>query len=161
MSQGEALEFEAVLWKPEGVGTGAFITAPFAVAEVYGVRGQVKIRGTINGFAFRSLLMPMGDGKRCMCVNRAIRDAIGVGVGDSVQVCMERDTEERTVAVPEDFQAELDRCATVKARFERLAYTHRKEFVQAICAAKRPDTRARRIANIIAQLADESRKIQT
>lgn len=49
------------------------IVIPFSVLEVFGTRGRVPVRGTVNGFAFRSSLAPYG-GKHYMAVNRQMRE---------------------------------------------------------------------------------------
>jgi hypothetical protein len=73
---------------------------PFNVKEVFGTRARIPVRGTINGFAYRSSIFPMGKGGcHMMLVNREIRDGTGVAVGDTVDVVMERDTAPRTVTV--------------------------------------------------------------
>ncbi|QRG70354.1 YdeI/OmpD-associated family protein [Brevibacillus choshinensis] len=59
---------------------------------------------------------------------------------------------ERIVVVPEDLQAELDKQEQAKQFFDRLAYTHRKEYVRWITEAKRPETRAGRITKTLERL---------
>lgn len=69
------LKFQVVLDGMEG-STVAALSAPFDIQEVFGTRGRVPARGTINGFPFRSSLMPMGGCHR-MVVNKAMRDGAG------------------------------------------------------------------------------------
>lgn len=76
----------------------AWLNAPFDVVEIFGTRARVPVRGTINGFPFRSSLMPMG-GCHGMAVNKTMRDGAGVGAGDTVKIVMERDEAERVVEV--------------------------------------------------------------
>ncbi len=59
---------------------------------------------------------------------------------------------ERIVVVPEDLQTELDKQEQAKQFFDQLAYTHRKEYVRWITEAKRPETRAGRIAKTLERL---------
>src|SRR5437899_3037768 len=94
--------------KLEGVTSGevAALSAPFDVEKIFGTRARVPVRGTINGFPFRSSLMPMGGCHR-LVVNKAIRDGTGVKAGDTVSVVMERDEEERVVEVPPPLKKEL------------------------------------------------------
>src|ERR1700693_675641 len=87
-------------------GVVASITPPVDVPEVFGTRARVPVRGTINGFPFRSSLMPMG-GCHGMAVNKTMRDGAKVGAGDAVDVVMERDEAERVVAVPPLLKKEL------------------------------------------------------
>lgn len=145
-------EFEAVLQRPEGVGTWTILDIPFSLAEAFGSKGQVRLKGTINGYPFRSSAMPHGDGTHYLVVNRAIRDAIGTGPGDRVLVVMEPDTGERTLTIPEDLQRALAQDETARAAFEALSYSHKKEYVEWIEGAKKEETRQRRIAQALEML---------
>ncbi len=102
-------KFEAVLQRPEGVGTWTYLDIPFNVEEAFGSKGQARVQGKINGHAFRSSARPHGDGKHYIVVNKSIREAIGVSKGDQVQVVLERDTAPRTVEVPADFKQTLSK----------------------------------------------------
>lgn len=78
--------------------------------------------------------------------------AAGVQAGDQVEVTTELDEEPRTVAVPDDLAAALAAQPGAAAAFERLSYTLRKEYVRQVESAKALETRARRIAGIVARL---------
>lgn len=148
---GETQHFQTELFADEdSEGTG--IKIPFNVQEIYNTRARLPVRGTINGFPFRSSIFPY-SGVYYMAVNRAMREGAGARAGDVVAVVMEPDTEPRVITPPPDFAAALAASPAAQAAWERLSYTHRKEHVQAIEAAKQPATRARRIARAIADLA--------
>ena len=128
------------------------IEIPFEVEQVFGTRGRVPVQGTINGFAFRSSLAPYG-GKHYMAVNRQMREGARAEAGDTVRVTLEKDEAVREVAVPADLQKALAREPAARAAWAKLSYTHRKEWVQEIEGAKRPETRERRLAKALAALA--------
>jgi hypothetical protein len=139
--------------KLEAVGSGGvFFTLPRKESTKFGVRGRVPVTGTLNGYAFRSSIFPTGDGAHYMAVNREVREGAGVAAGDRVKVTMEVDTAPRTVAIPADLNKELSRSTTARVRFDKLSYTYRKEYVQWIEAAKRPETRVRRIRKVLDKL---------
>jgi hypothetical protein len=130
----------------------AMMTIPFDVEKVYGTRARVPVRGTINGFAFRSSIFPRGDGRHYMVVNREVRAGAGVKGGDTVTVHLERDDEPRTIEPPADLRRALRADKAARAAWEQLSYTRQKEYALAVEDAKRPETRARRIEKAIAEL---------
>ena len=144
--------FKALLEKDQNSSATA-IAVPFDVQKVFGTRARVAVRGTLNGFAFRSSIFPMGGECHWLVVNKQMREGAGISAGETVSVVMERDDEPRTITPPEDFEKALKRNKAALAMWERLSYTHRKEHARAIEEAKRPETRARRIEKAIADLA--------
>ncbi len=130
----------------------AMMTIPFDVEKVFGTRARVPVRGTINGFAFRSSIFPKGDGRHYMVVNREVRAGSGVKGGDTVTVYMERDDEPRTINPPADLARALKANKAARAAWEKLSYTRQKEYALAVEDAKRPETRARRIEKAITEL---------
>ena len=82
---------------------------------------------------------------------KAIRDQIGKGPGDTVIVVIERDESIRTVEIPAAFKSLLKKEGLL-AGFEKLSYTHRKEYCRWITEAKKEETRQNRIAKAIAML---------
>jgi hypothetical protein len=128
--------------------SAAWLNAPFDVEEVFGTRARVAVRGTINGFAFRSSLMPMGGCHR-MAVNRSMRDGAVCKAGDTVSVVLERDQAERTVEAPSLLKKELAKSKTAHANWRKLSYTSQKEIALSIRGAKQEETRARRMAKVM------------
>jgi uncharacterized protein YdeI (YjbR/CyaY-like superfamily) len=97
--------------------------------------------------------MPMGDGTYCLGVLKSIQEAAGVGLGDEIDVELELDTAPRTLEVPADLAAALARDRHAAAAWERLSYTDRKEIARALEEAKKPETRARRLAAALERLS--------
>ncbi len=129
-------------------GVVAAITPPVNVLAIFGTRARVPVRGTINGFPFRSSLMPM-SGCHMMPVNKVLRDGAGVKPGDVVEVVMEKDEAERTVEAPLVLKRALAKNKAAKANWEKMAFTHKKEIAVLIEGAKQEETRARRLAKVI------------
>jgi hypothetical protein len=138
------LEFKTKLVGQEGSSVAA-INAPFDVVEVFGTRARVPVRGTINGFPFRSSLMPM-SGCHFMCVNKTMRDGAGVKAGDTVSVVMERDEALRTIETPPLLKKALAKSKTALANWEKMSFSNRKEIALSITQVKQEETRARRLA---------------
>ena len=137
------LDFEVVLVGAED-NSGAALIPPFDVPEVFGTRARVPVRGTINGFPFRSSLMPMGGCHR-MVVNRTVREGAVVKAGDKVRVHMERDDEARVVEIPPPLRTALSKNKQAQSNWEKLPFTHKKEIAVWITEAKREETRKQRV----------------
>jgi hypothetical protein len=135
---------------PLGVNGMGGIEVPFDVREAFGA-GRVPVRGTIDGTPFRTTIVRM-RGVWCFPVNRELREAAGVELGQQVAIELERDVEVRTVDVPDDLAAALDDGS--RAFFDGLSYTSRKEYIRWITEAKRAETRTRRVAKAAALLRD-------
>jgi len=133
------------------------IYLPFDVFEVFGTRARLAVKGAIKEFPFRSSIFPMGGGKFYMVINREMREGANVKAGDTVEFVMEKDDEPRAIATPPDLLKALNRRKSAKAVWDKLSYTHRKEYINAIEKAKKPETRARRIAKTLEMIAPLSR----
>jgi len=141
------LRFQAKIEGKEA-GVVAAITPPINVLELYGTRGRVPVRGTINGFPFRSSLIPCG-GPHMMPVNKTLREGAGAQPGDIVDVVMERDLEARTVEPPTELKKELAKNKKARERWEELSFTHKKEMANSIRDAKQDETKKRRLAKVL------------
>jgi hypothetical protein len=127
-----------------------FMRPPFNVVEVFGTKARVPVRGTINGFPFRSSLSNMGQSNmgegHCMPVNKTLREGGKCKAGDIVEIVMERDDEKRVVAPPPLLKKELAKSKTAQANWDKMSFTNKKEIARSITEVKQEETRARRLA---------------
>lgn len=138
--------FRAVI---EGAGDGgAFVTIPFDVGKAFG-KTQVKVKALIEGVPYRGLLVRMGGPNHILIMLKDIRQQIGKNIGDEVEVELEEDTEPRLLEIPEDLQKALENDPAAQAFFNRLSYTHQKEYVRWIEEARREQTRKERVSRTI------------
>ena len=146
--------FEATL---DGVPkiSGTYVTVPPRVMKIFGGRVRVPVRATINDVTWRTTIANMGAGPM-IGVTAATRKAAGIERGDRITIAIEEDKAERTVEVPADFAKEMNE--SQRRAYDAMSYTHRKEYVQWIDAAKKPETRARRIALACSKLTERARQ---
>ena len=145
-------EFSTKLAQQGPRGAWTILWIPFDVQEVFGRKARVPVKGTMNGFAFRSSLMPEGCGSHFMMVNKDLQKGARAAVGDLVRVVVELDESPRTVRVPTDLRKALSMAPSAQGAFRELSYSRRKEFVDWIRDAKTAEMRSRRVRGTIDML---------
>jgi len=130
---------------------GAYVEVPFDVEAVFGSK-RPKVTALIEGIPYRGILTRMGTECHILGIRKEIRAQAGKSFGDAVTVTVELDTEPRAVEIPADLLKELKKDKETKALFDKLSYTHQKEYVTWIAEAKKDETRQNRIAKTIAML---------
>ena len=137
---------------PSGRG-GACVFFPYDVEKEFGTRGQVPVKITFDGVPYTGTMIKYGQPQHMLPLLKAIREQIGKGPGDIVIVTVERDNSARTVEVPPEFEKLLKKEKLMPA-FEKLSYTHRKEYCRWITEAKKEETRLARLAKAVTMLRD-------
>jgi hypothetical protein len=132
---------------------GMYVIVPFDVEKEYGKK-RVKIIAKIESATYKGSLVRMGSPDHILLIRKDIRIKIGKTAGDFVNIEMEEDTEPRVVTVPSDLQKLLDENPTENVFFQKLSYTHQKEYVQWIEGAKKEDTRLRRLNKAIEMMKE-------
>jgi hypothetical protein len=130
--------------------TATGIEVPEEVVTALG-SGRPPVTVTIGGHAYRTTVARMG-GRYLVPLSAENRTAAGVAAGDQVDVDIEPDTAPRTVEVPADLAEALAGDDAARATFEALAVSHRKEWVRWVAEAKKPETRATRLARTVESL---------
>jgi hypothetical protein len=141
-------EFEAVVGGGEG--RLPLVEVPFDVKEVYGT-ARPKVKATVNQVTLRTTVAVYG-GRSYVGFRKEIQQAAGIRIGDRIRVRIEPDVEPREVEVPEELARAFSEDSAASQAFEGLAYTHRKEYVQWVVEAKKPETRQRRVARTMEML---------
>ena len=144
--------FTATIQNASGAsGGGAFVEVPFNVEETFGSK-RPKVKAMIEGVPYRGILTRMGTECHILGVRKEIREQVGKTFGDEIRVTVELDTEERVIEIPEDLMKELKKDRGVRSFFDKLSYTHQKEYVTWINEAKKEETRRNRIVKTIEML---------
>jgi hypothetical protein len=134
--------------------TATGFRVPAGVVEALGTGKKPRVLVTIGTHVYRSTVAVYG-GEYMLPLNAANRSASGVQAGDTVEVRVELDAEERTVAVPDALVEALKARPGARAAFDALSYSRQRDRVHAVESAKREETRGRRIRKIIDELTSD------
>lgn len=146
------ITFSAEIQQHQGI-NAAFVNFPFDTGELFGKKGPVKVRVLLDDkVEYRSSLANMGGGCHRLGLTQAIRKELGKTFGDMVDIKLWEDKEERIVIVPNDVQVLLNQNEKAKDFYEKMSYTHKKEYIRWIDDAKKEETRERRKFKMIEML---------
>jgi hypothetical protein len=148
------LAFRAVIDKD---GVNPFVEVPDGLVRrlrPFADRGRIRVAGSIDGHPMHATLVPTRSGEHRLYVNGGMRAAAGVDVGDRVTFRL-RPLRPDEVDVPEDLAQALSR-ARLRARFDALAVSHRRELLRSIEDARSARNRALRIGRTLAHLRGEA-----
>jgi len=109
---------------------------------------RFPVVATVNGYTWRTTVVRMG-GEFLLGLSKEVRQGAAAEAGDEVDVTVELDTAPREVEVPEALAAALAADPEAKASFDRMAFTHRKEYARWIADAKQEQTRERRLVQAL------------
>ena len=123
------------------------IPVPFDPQAVFG-KLRVPVKVTLNGHSYRSTIFKM-DGVCFIPLRRSHREAARLEGNERLAVTIAVDEAKREVKIPGDLARALAAAPGARARWNALSYTYRREHVEAITGAKKPETRARRVANAL------------
>jgi len=137
-------------------GGGAFVEVPFDVEKEFGSK-KPRVKAMIEGIPYRGTLVRMGTECHLLLILKSIREQVGKTFGDEVKITVELDTEERVIEIPAELKKLFRTEKEAKALFEKLSYSHRREYVNWINEAKRDETRQNRIVKTIGMLKKEQK----
>jgi antitoxin component of MazEF toxin-antitoxin module len=139
-------------------GGGHTITVDAKLAASIGAKHMSRVTGTLNGKPYRSNVAKMG-GTLVLGVHKANVEALGLTIGDTVEVRMQLDPAPRGDDVAPTILADaLRRDEVAAATWEKLAPSHRREYVGYIREARKEETRVRRVRRTIDELAGRNPK---
>lgn len=131
--------------------TATFMEVPLDIPALFDGAKKPPVKVTINDHVYRSTIAVYG-GRYYLPINRDVKKATGVAAGDTIRVAIQRDTDARVVDVPSDLKEALKSDGEARKNFERLSYSHQREYVDWLDDAKRDETRRRRIEKTVEKL---------
>ena len=128
------------------------IRIPFEVAKVWGTRGQLRVRGEINGFTFRSCLFPTKLGQHFMLVNKRMQRGAHAVAGSRARLQIGPDNEERVIEVPTELKRILAEDRMLLRWVNQLNHSTRAEIAKWVSEPKSSEARIRRAEQMAERL---------
>ncbi|MCB0277915.1 MAG: DUF1905 domain-containing protein [Calditrichaeota bacterium] len=147
--------FKTTLEKADdSVATAIYV--PEDIVKKLDSKKRIPVKVEIDGIAYRSTIVHM-HGHFLIPVNKGIRDQIKKNGGETVSVKLSKDSELRVIEIPSTLKKQME-AAGILEKFNKLSFTHQKEYVQWIDEAKKQETRERRIAKMIEMIGTDQKK---
>ena len=147
-----AKRFEARLERLRSRLNWIIVRIPFDAARAWGLRGQIKVKGEINGFAFRTSLFPTREGWHFLLVNKRMQKEARAVEGSVAHFQMELDREERTVTIPDELKRILSEDRSLRHWYDGLNHSTRSDIAKWITEPKSAEARVRRAEQIAERL---------
>jgi uncharacterized protein YdeI (YjbR/CyaY-like superfamily) len=144
----KAKSFDAVLERMPGRLGWTIVRLPFDAAKLWGKRGQVRVIGEINGFAFSTSIFPTGDGKHYLLVNKKMQKGAHVQPGVKACFVMQPDTAERVVTAAAELLRVLRQSKQLAKFYDSLSPSMRTYIARWVDEPKQVESRKRRAEQI-------------
>ena len=157
-----AKSFKATLERMQGNLGWVIIRIPFDVEKVWGARGRLRVKGEINGFAFRTTLFPShypsirdllpAKSGHFLLVTKRMQAGAVARAGSTAHFHLEPDLEERKAILPAELKRALSQDRSVKRWFDSMSFSVRKWICDEVARPKNAATRVRRAERFAEQL---------
>jgi hypothetical protein len=144
--------FRAVLEKGDRALGWTIARVPFDPAKVWKKRVRLRIKGTVNGFAFRTSLFSITAGGYFLLVNQRMQKGAGVRAGDAAEFVLEPDLAPRSAELPDELAVLLDEEPGLREWYDELSEYRRRMICGLVGDAKSEETRLRRAEQWAEQL---------
>jgi hypothetical protein len=147
-----AKSFKATLERMPSRLNWVIIRIPFDVSKVWGTRAKVRVKGEINGFAFRASVFPTSKGYHCMLIKKSMQTGAHAGVGESARFRLLPDTAKPVAIIPAELQRILNEDRSFRRWFDQLSFSMRKWICDWVVSVKNTASRVRRAEQVAEQL---------
>ena len=127
-----------------------YVPVPFDPNDAWGWKVRHYVKGNVGGHPIRGLLRAEGDAYALPLGAAWLRDN-HIPASETVAVVLEPDGPQ-SEALAADISAALSASPEAETFFQSVAPFYRKNFLRWIDQAKRPETRAARIAEMVTML---------
>lgn len=140
------------LLEPYSTLNWTIVKMPFDIAKAWKTRNRLHVKGTVNGFAFRTSLFGSAEGGHFLLVNRQMQKGAGAVAGNMVEVMIEPDLEERKTSIPPELAKLLKQHVALKRWYEQLSISARDNLARYISGPKGADARLRRAEQMVERM---------
>ncbi|MBZ5522976.1 MAG: YdeI/OmpD-associated family protein [Acidobacteriia bacterium] len=150
----KAKTFQATLEHSGNSLNWIIIRVPFDVGKAWGKRGNIKVKGDINGFEFRTSLFPTGKGTHFMIVNKKMQAGGKTPPGARARFRLQPDTEKRVITEPGELQAVLRESKALRKFHDSFNESARRDIARWIQEGKQAETRMRRAEQMAVRMME-------
>jgi uncharacterized protein YdeI (YjbR/CyaY-like superfamily) len=144
--------FKALLEKDNSSLGWTIAHVPFDPAKAWKQMIRSRVRGTVNGFAFRTSLFPDPAGGFFLLVNRATQAGAGVSLGSNAEIMLEPDLEAREAELPDELAVLLDDEPGLRDWYDGLTEYTRREIGKWVLGVKGDEALMRRAQQMAERL---------
>jgi uncharacterized protein YdeI (YjbR/CyaY-like superfamily) len=144
--------FEARLERMRSRLNWIIVYMPFDAAQVWGLRGQIKVKGEMNGFGFRTSLFPTREGRHLLLVNKRMQKGGRAAEGSVAQFQIELDRDKRVVTIPPELKRIFSGARALQRWYDQLNHSTRNDIAKWVSEPKSAAARQRRAEQIAERL---------
>jgi hypothetical protein len=150
------IKFEGLI-QPDDSGSPGWVDFPFDLKELYGIGNLVPVVIYFDEVEYRGSIAKMGRKYPMLLLRKDIAAQVNKKPGEKVQIRVILDDKPRTVEIPVELNRKFKNNALAKDIFDKLAFSHRREYAQWINEGKKPETRERRAQQAIEQIIQRAK----
>lgn len=151
------IRYQTTIRKGDDYDSWMYVEFPYDLKELFGVGNLIPAIIHFDAVKYRGSIAKMGPGHPMLLIRKDIRAELGKNPGDAVQVTVELDTKPRIIELDPEVQKAITAVPAAQERWEKLSFSHQREYAQWIEEAKKPETRQRRIEQTVERLAAENK----
>lgn len=122
-------------------------------------RGQVAVRGTINGHEFKTVVEPDGSAGHWLRLDGKLQKLASVSAGDTATFDVQPIRDWPEPSLPKDFETALAAAPTkIQDLWTDITPMARWEWVRWVNATRNPDTRKKRVEVSISKMSSGKRR---
>lgn len=148
--------FEGIVYRTYTTVSYHYVEFPYSAIEEFGMRGPVRVICQLNGQEYFRALIPSGNGQHHLILSQAMRKQTGAALGSTVRVELWQDPDPNRLMIPEELEAAFELEPAAERKFNTLGLGAKRGMCHWIDSAKRPETRAKRAAEMLGRLLADS-----